>query len=108
MAIATLQVFRMRYRAFFDRFGRDPEPDEPLFFDPAQEQPVAPEPAVIRSQVLTAASAAGVDGNLVLSFMRLDRRSRSLESAPAVFPWRLHSVPDREPLAPNSAEPSSK
>jgi hypothetical protein len=80
MAIATLEVFRMRYRAFCDRFGRDPEPDEPLFFDPMQEAPVAPDSAVIRSQVLAAASAAKVDGRLVLDFMRLSRRNRPLES----------------------------
>jgi hypothetical protein len=86
-AIATLEVFRMRYQAFCERFGRDPEPDEPLFFDPAQQQPVAPEPAVIRSQVMAAALAARVDARLVLAFMRLSRRHPSLDSAPPL-PWR--------------------
>jgi hypothetical protein len=99
MAIATLEVFRMRYRAFCDRFGRDPEPDEPLFFDPAQELPVAPEPAVIRAQVLSAASAAGVDGRTVLSFMRL-------ESVPTVR--RHRAIPDRSWLSGVPEEPSSK
>ena len=72
-AIAMLKVFRMRYQAFCERFGRHPEPDEPLFFDPAQEQPVAPEPAVIRSQVKAAALAARVDPELVLDFVRVSR-----------------------------------
>ncbi len=93
MAIATLEVFRMRYRAFCERFGRDPEPDEPLFFDPAQDLPVAPEPAVIRAQVLSAASAAGVDGRIVLSFMRLDRRSRPVESTNSAPLWRHRRIP---------------
>jgi hypothetical protein len=88
MAIATLEVFRMRYRAFCDRFGRDPEPDEPLFFDPMQEAPVAPDSAVIRSQVLAAASAAKVDGRLVLDFMRLSRRNRPVESGSVAQSWR--------------------
>jgi hypothetical protein len=110
MAIATLEVFRIRYRAFYERFGRDPQPDEPLFFDPAQDQPVAPDPAVIRAQVLRAASSAGVDGRMVLSFMRLDRLTRPLESStPAA--WRHPITPDRDrqpwrPIAPE--EPSSK
>jgi hypothetical protein len=111
MAIATLEVFRIRYRAFCDRFGRDPEPDEPLFFDPEQDQPVPPEPGVIRAQVLAAASAAGVDGRMVLRFMRLDRRTRPLESTPAALPWCHRAVPDRDrvgrqPVIPE--EPSSK
>jgi hypothetical protein len=72
-AIAILKVFRMRYRAFCERFGRDPEPHEPLFFDPAQEQPMAPESAVIRSQVMAAALAARVDPQLVLDFVRVSR-----------------------------------
>jgi len=110
MAIATLEVFRIRYRAFYERFGRDPLPDEPLFFDPAQDQPVAPDCAVIRAQVLKAASSAGVDGRMVLSFMRLDRLTRPLESStPAA--WRHRITPDRDrlawlPIAPE--EPSSK
>jgi len=76
----------MRYRAFCERFGRDPEPDEPLFFDPAQEQPVAPEPFVIRSQVMAAALAARVDARLVLDLMRLTRHPRPVDSAPPL-PW---------------------
>lgn len=110
MAIATLEVFRMRYRAFCERFGRDPEPDEPLFFDPAQDLPVAPEPAVIRAQVLAAASAAGVDGHIVLGFMRLDRRPRPMESTNTAPLWRHRRTPERDrsaclPAAPE--EPSS-
>jgi hypothetical protein len=110
MAVATLQVFRMRYRAFFERFGRDPEPDEPLFFDPAQDEPVPPEPAVIRAQVLAAASAAGVDGRMVLSFMRLDRLARPREASPATPLSRHRAIHDRDwsahlPVVPE--EPSS-
>src|SRR5580704_11343623 len=76
MAMATLEVFRMRFQAFCERFGRDPEPDEPLFFDPAQETPVAPESSVIRSQIIAAATAARVDSRLVIDFMRLSGHGR--------------------------------
>ena len=111
MAIATLQVFRMRYRAFFERFGRDPEPDEPLFFDPTQDRPVPPEPGVIRAQVLAAAAAAGVDGRMVLSFMRLDRLARPRESTPATPLSRHPAVYDRDAHVAHAAvmpeEPSS-
>jgi hypothetical protein len=101
----------MRYRAFLEQFGRDPEPDEPLFFDPALEEPMAPEPAVIRAQVLAAAAAAGVDGRVVLRFMRLDRGTKPLEPAAAVLRWRLGRMPEPDysiwlPGLPE--EPSSK
>jgi len=111
MAIATLEVFRIRYRAFCDRFGRHPEPDEPLFFDPMLDKPMPPESSVIRAQVLAAAASAGVDGRIVLSFMRLDRRTRPLESTRSGCAVAPPVIPDRDrsgwlPVIPE--EPSSK
>ncbi len=111
MAIATLEVFRMRYRAFCDRYGRDPEPDEPLFFDPGSDIPVPPDAAVIRAQVMSAACAAGVDGRVVLRFMRLDRHTRPLEPPPVALPWRHRAIPDRDRIGCLTVvpeEPSSK
>jgi hypothetical protein len=110
MAIATLEVFRMRYQAFYARFGRDPEPDEPLFFDPAQEQPVAPDAAVIRSQIIAAAAAARVDAGLVLDFMRVGRPARGRENGASLPLWRSPVVPERDragwlPVVPE--EPSN-
>ncbi|MGO9063081.1 MAG: hypothetical protein ACLQU2_37815 [Candidatus Binataceae bacterium] len=93
MAMATLEVFRVRYQAFCDRFGRDPEPDEPLFFDPEQEQPVAPDSSAIRLQIIAAASVARVDARLVMDFMRLSGRGRAMESAGN--PQR-RAVPERD------------
>jgi len=112
MAIATLQVFRMRYKAFYARFGRDPEPDEPLFFDPEQELPVAPESSVIRSQIIAAAAEAGVDSGLVLDFMREGSRQRMRENSRAQGQtWRPSVAPEvdrpawHQPLVPE--EPST-
>jgi len=111
MRIATLEVFRRRYQAFCERFGRDPEPDEPLFFDPAQDKPVQPEPDVVRVQVMAAAAAARVDASIVLRLMQLDHDTRPHESAP-VAPNSSHSgLPDQYgmawlPIVPE--EPSSK
>jgi len=94
-AIAMLKVFRMRYNAFRERFGRDPEPDEPLFFDPAQEQPVVAEPPVIRSQVMAAALAARVDPHPVLDLMCM---SHQLGPATPLPTW-----PDVTPPSPNAS-----
>jgi hypothetical protein len=103
--MATLEVFRMRFQAFCERFGRDPEPDEPLFFDPAQETPVAPESSVIRSQIIAAATAARVDSRLVIDFMRLSGHGRPMESP---NPQR-RGVPERDRVGwlPNAPEEPS-
>ena len=109
MALATLEVFRMRYQAFCDQFGRDPEPDEPLFFDPAQQIPVPPEPSVIRSQVMEAAAATRVDAKLVLDFMSQARRKQALESTVEPRPWRYRAPerdqPDWLPALPEEPAP---
>jgi hypothetical protein len=68
---ALLAVSAVRYAAFCERFGRDPEPDEPLLFDPSAEQPV---PASLANRVLQAVSAAllaDVDAELVLNYLGL-------------------------------------
>src|SRR5215467_1953877 len=97
MALATLEVFRVRYKAFCARFGRDPEPDETLFFDPEQDSPVPPESAVIRSQILAAAAEARVDAGLVLDFMREGSRQRSRENCRILGqPWRPAAAPEPE------------
>src|SRR5260370_171985 len=41
IAAALIAVAQVRYEAFRERFGRDPEPEEPLLFDPAKDKPTA-------------------------------------------------------------------
>ena len=95
-ALAMLEVFRFRYQAFRNKFGRDPEPDEPLFFDPNQQRPVAPEASVIRHQVMTAASAARVDGTMVLDVLRMSRYPSVPGRSAEVHPCRRVPKKDEE------------
>ena len=81
MAIATLEVFRMHYKAFYARFGRDPKPDQAWFFDPEQELPLPRESSVIRAQIIAPAAEAHVDAGLVLDFMREGSRQRARENS---------------------------
>ena len=69
---ALLKIASLRFQAFRDRFGRDPYPDEPLFFDPTQDEPVAPESAEMRSQLLAAASATRSDHSSLLKHFGLE------------------------------------
>lgn len=64
-----LSIFRVRYYKFRERFGREPAPDEPLFFDPNVLRPAAPEE--FRSQLIAAAQAVRVDAEPILALMGL-------------------------------------
>lgn len=69
LAAALIEVAKVRYAAFRDRFGRDPKPHEPLLFDPHADQPVAATKADRMQQLLTAANTSKVDPKLVLSVL---------------------------------------
>jgi hypothetical protein len=71
-AAALLEVLRLRFERFRQRFGRDPEADEPLLFDPDFDRPVVTTDEESRMQVTTAALAAQVDPTAVLRWLRLD------------------------------------
>jgi hypothetical protein len=69
LAAALLEVAKIRYDAFRERFGRDPEPDEPLLFDPDQDEPIEASCSERMLQVLAAASVSDVDAVPVLEFL---------------------------------------
>jgi hypothetical protein len=71
-AAAVLEVLRLRFERFRERFGRDPEADEPLLFDPDFDRPVVTSDEQSRMQATTAALAAQVDPTAVLRWLRLD------------------------------------
>jgi len=67
-----LKIASVRFEAFRVQFGRDPFPDEPLFFDPSRDQPVAPASAEMRTQLLAAASATRSDRASLLKYFGLE------------------------------------
>jgi hypothetical protein len=72
LATALLQIAKIRYEAFRERFGREPEPNEPLLFDPRADQPVAADSTDRTLQVLSAALLINVDSKLVLDYLGLN------------------------------------
>jgi hypothetical protein len=66
---ALLAIAKVRFALFRERFGRDPELDEPLLFDPDQAEPIAATGADRRLQVVSAAIASEVDASAVLSLL---------------------------------------
>jgi len=66
-----MRIARLRYELFRDRFGRDPYPEEPLFFDPSCDVPVVAEVSLMWTQVMDAAVATRTDVLSVMKFMGL-------------------------------------
>jgi hypothetical protein len=71
LSAAVMRIARLRYEIFRDRFGRDPYPDEPLFFDPSSDVPVVAEVSQMWTQVMDAAVATRSDALSVMKFMGL-------------------------------------
>ena len=69
LVAALLEIAKVRFELFRERFGRDPGPDEPLLFDPDKEQPTAATQADRRVQVISAAIASEVDASGVLGLL---------------------------------------
>lgn len=69
VTFALLQVAQWRMDLFRRRFGRDPDPNEPLFFDPANDNPIPVPDAEMCRQVIAAARAAQVNVRLLLKHL---------------------------------------
>jgi hypothetical protein len=69
--MAMLKIARLRYQIFRDRFGRDPGPDDPLFFDSRRNEPVVAEANEMCSQIMDAAAATRSDYMSVMKFLGL-------------------------------------
>jgi len=69
---ALIEILKIRYERFREHFGRDPELDDPLFFDSAIGAPVPPTAEDARMQVIAAAAVANVDYRPVLRLMGLN------------------------------------
>jgi hypothetical protein len=69
---ALLEIARVRFALFRERFGRDPGPDEPLLFDPEKGEPTAATQADGRVQLVSAAMASDVDADAVLDLLGYD------------------------------------
>jgi hypothetical protein len=69
VASALIAVAQVRYLAFCERFGREPEPHEPLLFDPTEDHPTAASSSDRMLQVMSAAMLSNVDGDAVLNYL---------------------------------------
>jgi hypothetical protein len=71
IGVAMLKIARVRYDIFRSKFGRDPRPNEPLFFDSMRDQPVVAGADEMWSQVMDAVVATRSDYLSVMKFLGL-------------------------------------
>jgi hypothetical protein len=78
IGLVMLKIARVRYEIFRAKFGRDPGPDDPLFFASKNDQPVVACEAEMWSQVMDAAVATRSD---YLSGHEISRTALTLSAA---------------------------
>ncbi len=91
-----LKIVRMRYKIFRSRFGRDPGPDDPLFFDSNHDQPVSAGNAEVWSQVMDAAAVTRSDCTSVMRFLGC-AETAALDQDRTVRDFALTEKYDSEP-----------
>ena len=57
---ASYEILLVQLRRFRDKFGRDPRPEEPVFFDPDADVPRPLQASLLSNDVVRSARAAGV------------------------------------------------
>jgi hypothetical protein len=78
----VVEAVEHRLKAFVERFGREPAPDEPLFFDMACDFPVEADWAQMLRQLAATAHAVGVNPKVLADYLITEIGSRrSLVSA---------------------------
>lgn len=70
-ACSLMEVVSERFESFRHKFGRDPLPDEPLFFDPGADSPIQASPLQVHAQLADACQKTGVGLSMLTSFWNL-------------------------------------
>jgi integrase len=55
------EAIKRQFAAFREKFGREPGPDDPVFFDPVADTPIQMPEEIFRTEMNRAAAAAGID-----------------------------------------------
>jgi hypothetical protein len=72
----ALEVFENLKKAFREKFGRDPGPNDPIFFDPEADEPRYFTDAKIKEmqrQICEAMRIANIDPAIIYAYQKTDR-----------------------------------
>jgi len=69
----TSETIACQLEAFRKKFGRDPCPDDPIFFDPDADQPVPLNPQQYEQDMVETMTQAGINPAFIYAFKRTGR-----------------------------------
>jgi len=64
----TRKLLECQLERFRQKFGREPGPGDPIFFDPDADEPQPIDEAVINAEMVSAMQAAGVPPSLIYAW----------------------------------------
>ena len=64
------KILRDQKRSFIKKFGREPGPGDPVFFDPDASRPVSLTPNQLQDATLKAMLAAGTPAHIVYAYQK--------------------------------------
>jgi hypothetical protein len=64
------QALEQQCERFRQKFGRDPGPNDPVFFDPVADEPRPLDPAKVEAQIIAAMQAAGIEPTKIHAYKR--------------------------------------
>jgi hypothetical protein len=70
MKRSRVEALRKQRQAFIEKFGREPGPNDPVFFDPAADTPTFLNEEAVRAQMLRAMQKAEIPPHLVYAFAK--------------------------------------
>jgi hypothetical protein len=65
-----MKTMKQQRELFRKKFGREPESDDPLFFEPDAEEPMPIEWHLVRDEVVRGMAAVGVDPAIIYAFRK--------------------------------------
>ena len=66
----TLHAMEMQRNEFRMKFGRDPGPDDPVFFDPDSDTPTPIDPQRVTIEIIAAMEKAGIPPDKIYAFRK--------------------------------------
>ena len=86
------EALQRQLERFREKFGRDPEPGDPIFFDPDADTPQPMDEAVINEEMVNAMKAAGIRPSLIFAWSKtgllVTEQNRHLIPAEDLAEWQ--------------------
>jgi hypothetical protein len=87
-----MKILEQQREKFRQKFGRDPGPEDPVFFDPSVDAPHLSDKEKTEEALFTAMTEAGIDPELIYAWQRtgglITQENRHLLSKEELAEWQ--------------------